>query len=171
MRDIKKFLKPREAFNIFKKIPRQILIGAGLIMMAGLLIFSGVNSFLNPPAGYREFENGVLAIKNNSLDSAVGYFREAAIKGADEKVISAAYYNLGTICFFLALNDGSVDMLKKAIFLFQGALKQDPTNRDAKYNLELALRYLASAKPQEGEEEPGMNPGRQGTPDQKEPEW
>lgn len=171
MRDIKKFLKPKEIFNLFKKIPRQVLIGAGLIMMAGLLIFFGINSIMNPPVGYKEFQNGVLSLKNNEpVDTAVKYFREVALKGTDQKLTSAALYNLGTIYFYGALagGEGSMDLLKNAISCFQMTLRQDPTNRDAKYNLELALRYLASAEPQESEE---MNPGRQGSQDEEEPEW
>lgn len=174
MRDIKKFLKPKEIFNLFKKIPRRILIGAGLIMMAGLLIFFGINSIKNPPVGYKEFQDGVLSLKEESVNTAVKCFREVALKGADQKLTSAALYNLGTIYFYGALGggEGSMDLLKNAISCFQMTLRQDPTNRDAKYNLELALRYLASAQKQEGEQEQEeMDPGRQGSQDEKAPEW
>ncbi len=169
MRDTKKFLKPKEIPNLFKKIPRKILIGAGLIMMAGLLIFFGINSIMNPPAGYEEFQNGVLSLKSDEpIDVAIKCFREVALKGTNQKLTSAALYNLGTIYFYGVLGggEGSSDLLKKAISCFQMVLRQDPTNRDAKYNLELALRFLASAQEQEGEQEQQeMNPGLQGSQD------
>ncbi len=130
---------------------------------------------MNPPVGYKEFQNGVLSLKNNEpVDTAAKCFREVALKGTDKKLTSVALYNLGTIYFYAALagGEGSMDLLKSAISCFQMTLKQDSTNRDAKYNLELALRYLASAQKQESEQEQQeMNPGRQGSQDQKEPEW
>jgi uncharacterized protein (DUF58 family)/tetratricopeptide (TPR) repeat protein len=80
----------------------------------------------------------------------------------DPKKASLVYYNLGNAA--IMQRD-----LQRAIGLYREALRQDTTNQDAKWNLEVAMQMLkqqqqqqGEGKPQEGEGKPQEGEGKPG---------
>lgn len=66
---------------------------------------------------------------------------EAAARSQDKALAARAYYNLGNAR--LAAKD-----LPGAVEAYKNSLRRDPTNADAKFNLELALRRLQEEQKQ-----------------------
>ncbi len=100
-----------------------------------------------------------------------GDFKEAinqtqeALRRADDALAQQAFYNLGNSYYL-------TEDWAAAIKAYQEALVLDPTDQEAKYNLELALQQLQRAQQQQqqqqnGEGEPQPNQGNQ--PGQQDP--
>ncbi len=83
---------------------------------------------------------------------------------ADTKLKSLAYYNDGTLvgrevyAFKDLPNPPQID-LAEGIRKLGEALRADPSNEDAKFNLELMLRVKKEQGMQEGAPGPGYSPG------------
>jgi tetratricopeptide (TPR) repeat protein len=88
------------------------------------------------------------------LEQALAALNQA-LKTADSELKAKSYYNLGNIYFQMNLYDQAVES-------YQHALLYDPTDNDARYNLELALNKLIppSATPLPDPQ----NPDAQATP-------
>ncbi|MFZ7130965.1 MAG: hypothetical protein ACOWWR_01235, partial [Eubacteriales bacterium] len=72
---------------------------------------------------------------------AAAYFNKAATESKDDSVKALALYNLGTLMGMDALSSISGNTpwfaLEDAISKLEQSVRLDPTNEDAKYNLEL----------------------------------
>lgn len=93
------------------------------------------------------------------LDRAESEFRFGA-DTADTVLRSGAYHNLGNTHFARERYADAIDAYKKA-------LRANPNNDDARYNLELALRKLKQDKAAKQQQpQPDSSGGQQGTPGQ-----
>jgi hypothetical protein len=93
------------------------------------------------------------------------YFDKAAAEADpnDRKFKSLAYYNLGTLIgresWALRTSGTARVDLAEGIKKLGEALRMDPTNEDAKYNLELMERAATKEGKQQGAPGPGYSPG------------
>lgn len=76
-----------------------------------------------------------------TFDSALVHFEEAIIESKDNKIKSLSFYNLGTI---IGISAGDIRFrddyryeIEVAFDKLSEAIRHDPHNEDAKYNLEL----------------------------------
>jgi len=79
-----------------------------------------------------QYDAGTAHLANGDARKSVSLLEKAA-KGADAKLSPAAHYNLGNARLAAGDAAGAVEAYKQA-------LREEPGNPDAKYNLELALR-------------------------------
>jgi tetratricopeptide (TPR) repeat protein len=100
------------------------------------------------------------AVRDRLLDEAELEFRRAA-DTRDAQLKSWAYHNLGNTMYLRGLFGAAMEAYKKA-------LRANPHNEDARYNLELALRRRrqgsgsgdgAAPQGQDGGESPAADPG------------
>lgn len=114
-------------------------------------------------------------------------FNEVILLSSNKELRSLAFYNLGTMTGEVALDkelplplEVRIEIVQKAIDLLEKAVREDPENEEAKYNLEFLRKWLEQflkemeekgTIPEEGEEgeedtipeiAPGYTPGRGG---------
>lgn len=77
------------------------------------------------------FGAGASAYKNQDMESAVQYFRQAALMGAGDWQRAQALFNLGNSYF-------QANLMPQAIEAYEQALVYEPDYENAKHNLELA---------------------------------
>lgn len=99
-----------------------------------------------------QYDAGTVHLGAGDSREAVSLLEKAA-KGAEPALSPAAHYNLGNARLAAGDADGAVEAYKEA-------LREQPTNQDAKHNLELALRE-AQKKKMGGQGNPSGSRGRQ----------
>ena len=100
-----------------------------------------------------DYNTGNAQYRLRHYEEAVKTYRSAM--SGDAKLRQWAYFNLGN-AYVRAAEDATdrTDPLKKAVGAFEEAVRLDPGDRDAKWNLELALRRLGETEEAAGG--PGM---------------
>lgn len=152
-----------------------------LFLLAGVMIGSGVYLRSQPEwtkrADIRWYNQGVSALylppgvlpateerpSEFPVVRAVAYFQQAASKSTDNRLKSFALYNIGTLRGrdALAAMGASTPRLGVAegISKLAEAVRADPNNEDAKYNLELLEKLQAAVAQEEAGPGPGYSPG------------
>lgn len=100
-------------------------------------------------------EEALLSVYPHVIEYAGGRFEKAGSESTDKKLKSLASYNLGTLigrAAFFSQRLPGIEMVE-AIMNLRQAIRNDPDNEDAKFNLELLERVL------EGKEEGAAGPG------------
>jgi hypothetical protein len=101
------------------------------------------------------------------IERATAYFEQAASESTDEKLKALVLYNLGTLIAreayasslaFSLLDSPRVEMTEAILWLAQ-AIRLDPSNEDAKYNLEVLDRVQSLEGEEQGAPGPGYSPG------------
>jgi hypothetical protein len=99
------------------------------------------------------------------IERAAAFWEKAAAFSSDRRLKSIAYYNLGTLigreAYALSLpgpGQAEIDMAA-GIRRLGEALRADPSNEDAKFNLELMEKAGKIEPKQEGAPGPGYSPG------------
>ncbi len=122
----------------------------------------GVTAFNEPP-GVLPPADGRLA--EFPIERAAAHWEKAAALSTDNKIKSLAYYNSGTLvgreAWAQALpGEGHArsDMIG-GIGKLGEALRADPTNEDAKFNLELMEKAAQQEGAKQGAPGPGYSPG------------
>jgi len=92
------------------------------------------------------YNRGCAAYENSDFQGAMAAFSSVLRRSKDKSVRFRTSYNLGNTAFKLGDYDSAVSYYRQAVIA-------DPTNEDAPYNLELALRALEKQKKQKSEEE------------------
>lgn len=164
---------------------RKVWMNTVLLLLAGVIIGSGVYVRSQPErttrADIRAYNQGVSAYhlppgllpsseerpSEYPIERAAAYFEKAASESRDNKLKSLALYNWGTLsareayasslAFSLA-GTPRVEMTQAIVWLRE-AIRYDPNNEDAKFNLELLERVLAIEGEKEGAPGPGYSPG------------
>ncbi len=126
---------------------------------------------LNPTLAVALHNQGNIDYRNALWDDAQAHYEDALEHHQNSKQTqpdvnpwAASHYNLGNIYYHTSQQaeaDPSTltNALSDAIEHYKDALREDPTDKDTKYNLELALRQQASQppppeeQPQDGEEQ------------------
>jgi len=100
------------------------------------------------------------------IERAAAYFEEAASKSTDNRLKSLALYNLGTLMgresYAVSPVTPRLEMeaaLPAAIMRLAEAIRIDPNNEDAKYNLELLEKTSANLERERGAAGKGYAPG------------
>ena len=92
---------------------------------------------------------GNVLYKQGHFDQAQAAYTQAGLK-LNQKEKSKAFYNLGNTAFMQ-------DQYEQAIDAYRGALKLNPKDKNAKYNLELALMRLKQDKKKQKPKEQKQN--------------
>jgi len=119
------------------------------------------------------FDAGSALYRLERYEEAAEQFRAAA---SDPGLRQRSLYNLGNAMVRAAEEKtGTPDPLYRAAEAFEGALRLDPRDQDAKWNLEIALRRLGDDRTSGGSSGRGRNadygqgnmnvPGYEGNPD------
>lgn len=104
-------------------------------------------------------EEMVLSVYPLVVEKAGVHFEKAGLKSRDKKLKSLALYNLGTMFGRLALGEGRLNDMAGAITKLRQAIRDDPNNEDAKFNLELLERALGVEAKERGGPGGGYAPG------------
>jgi tetratricopeptide (TPR) repeat protein len=95
------------------------------------------------------YNTGNAQYRLRRYEEAVKTYREALT--GDRALQHRAYFNLGNAYVRAAEDAGrDLDALRRAVTAFEEALRLDPADRDAKWNLELALRRLGESEESAG---------------------
>lgn len=82
-----------------------------------------------------QVNQGVLAYRAQNLPRAADFFRRVSQDASNAAIEGQALYNLGRV--FLDLNEA-----ERAADFFKAALRLDPQDRDAKFNLERLYHFV-----------------------------
>ena len=162
-------------------LARKAWVHIVLFLLAGVMIGSGVYLRSQPEwtkrAEIRWYNHGVqdLYLPPGVLPAteerpsefpvvrAVAYFQQAASKSTDNRLKSLALYNIGTLRgrdALVAMGSSGVRLgVAEGISKLAEAVRADPNNEDAKYNLELLEKLQAAVAQEEAGPGPGYSPG------------
>jgi len=98
----------------------------------------------NPKSSTAKFNLGSSLYRQQKVDEAAEKFQELSNSTSDKLLSSEAYYNYGNS--LLTKQD-----YKSAIEAYKNALRKNPKDMEAKYNLEYAKQMLANQQNQDGE--------------------
>ncbi len=147
---------------------RKALLDIALLVLAMAAVFTGAYMLLQPAkrTDIEAYNQGVAAYliwaelppSTDDITSdfliiqAAGYLRQAVLESTDIRLRSSALYNLGTMMGEDALGIGgkmpSFGVLD-AINQLVEAIRLDPDNESAKYNLELLEALLPDSLPEQ----------------------
>jgi len=138
--------------NVIVFIVALVMIGTGI----GLNYGSGISTredlklYNQAIAIYNEQDYDTTSSPAYPLDNlleAITYFQNAVSASSDDELKSLALYNIGTAIgrdFIVFSETRSSELgLAMAIAYLQEAIRLDPTNEDAKYNLEYLEYYYS----------------------------
>ncbi len=150
---MKEFLFRKARLNIAAFIIALVMVGLGI----GIFLVSGTTNredirLYNQAIAIYNREDYISATDTSSVSFttdnlllAVDYFQQAADISTDNELKSLAYYNMGTaLARDYRVFSGerlSEYGLSDAISFLREAIRLDPLNEDAKYNLEYLERY------------------------------
>jgi len=107
------------------------------------------NSINNPRDGRLHFNKANSKYKTGKLKEAEQEY-QMALKDQDFRNLSETYHNLGNVKF-------QEQNYKEAIKQYRNALIEDPENPDARYNYELASRFLQQQQQQQQQGQDDQN--------------
>jgi tetratricopeptide (TPR) repeat protein len=96
---------------------------------------------LDPKLFEPSFNLGDAYYKQGKYEEAIRAYQEAAAKTQDKKRQAEAWYNVGNALL-------KSDKIKESVGAYSNALKLNPNDREAKYNLSLALNKLKQQRNQ-----------------------
>lgn len=98
----------------------------------------------DPDSLILHYNLGNVLYQQGAYETAIAEFEQ--VVSADDPVLAAlAYYNLGNACFRLKKYDTAIEHYKNALLA-------NPRDEDAKFNLELARRFLKSGPSERAKE-------------------
>lgn len=100
---------------------------------------------LDPTNTTAKFNQANALYKQNKADEAIKVLNDLAFKTTDQSVKAKAYYNKGAIL-------SGQKKLEESIDAYKDALRQDPTDKDARENLQKALLELKKKNPPKKED-------------------
>jgi hypothetical protein len=160
---------------------RKAWVAIVLFLLAGILIGSGVYISSQPEwtkgADVRLYNEAVAAYRappgilpasdwrppEGPIERAAACFEKAGSESKDKKLKSIAFYNLGTIAGREAYALGQTGAPRvgtaMAVSKLAEAVRNDPANEDAKYNLELLEKLQVAVEEGKAGTGPGYAPG------------
>ncbi len=114
------------------------------------------------------FNAGAAAYQNQQFEEAAKQFNEA-LAAQDLQLQQSAYYNLGNTLYrqgeTLSDPDQKMELWQNALKLYDGTLKLDPRDADAKFNRDFVKQRLEELKQQQQQQQQNQNQDQQ--PDQQ----
>jgi tetratricopeptide (TPR) repeat protein len=110
-----------------------------------------------------EYNSGNALYRMESLEEAQGQYQGALVMADDDEISRNSLFNIGNVLFLS-------EQYPEAIEAYKETLRIDPTDLDAKHNLELALQQLQQQQqpqPGESEDEEGDEQQPEGEPEQQ----
>ena len=114
----------------------------------------------NPKDLRYRYNRGCAAYQSGDYQAAAAAFASVLRRSQDDDIRFNAAYNLGNATY----KQGD---FQSAVKHYKQAIAQDPSNPDARYNLELAIRALQKQKEQKSEQ--SQDQSQQGTEPQQDP--
>ncbi|MGN6294420.1 MAG: tetratricopeptide repeat protein [Chitinophagaceae bacterium] len=99
----------------------------------------------DPNNATAKFNQANALYKQNKADEAIKVLNDLAFKTNDPSIKAKAYYNKGAIL-------SGQKKLEESIDAYKDALRQDPTDKDARENLQKALLELKKKNPPQKED-------------------
>lgn len=116
------------------------------------------------------FNAGAAAYQNQQFEEAAKHFSEA-LAAQDLQLQQSAYYNLGNTLYrqgdTLADPNQKMELWQNALKLYEGTLKLDPQDADAKFNRDFVKQRLEELKQQQEQQEQQQNQNQDQQPDQQ----
>ena len=159
----------------------KVWVNIVLLLVAGLMIGAGLYLRSQPEwtnrADIRWYNHGVQAMyvppgvlpateerpSEFPVVRAAAYWQQAASQTTDDRVKSLALYNIGTLRgrdALVAIGASTPQFgVAEGISKLAEAVRADPNNEDAKYNLELLEKLQAAVAQEEAGPGPGYSPG------------
>lgn len=100
---------------------------------------------------------GVLSFKNGELGESITFFQNVLRSSENAELRARAHYNIGVILLRIFRGYGDPASREAAIEQFQNALRENPNEEDARYNLE--KMYGTPIAPETDPENPDDSPG------------
>lgn len=107
----------------------------------------------NPESPIIHFNIGDALYQKRNYEEAMKSFQNATQKTNDPKLQAQSYYNLGNTLFRL-------DKWQESIAAYQQALKLDPNDEDAKFNLEYVRRKIKENAQKQPQDQQQQNQGQ-----------
>jgi len=104
-----------------------------------------------------QYNIGTVLYKQKKFKEALESFQKVIATSDENEIKEKAFYNMGNAYFRQAESAGDIELLSKAVDAYTEALKLDPNDADAKYNLEVARRML-ELKKKENPQQQCQNP-------------
>ncbi len=157
--------------NIILFLLAVVMIGSGVyfnsqpewIKRADIITYNKGVFFNNAPPGLLPASEE--RPEEYPIQRAAAYFQKAASESTDNELRSLALYNIGTqigrdaYAFSILAAPPQVDVLPQAIMQLAEAVRIDPNNEDAKYNLELLEKVMVIEGQQQAGPGEGYSPG------------
>jgi len=105
-----------------------------------------------------QYNIGTVLYKQKKYKEAVESFQKVAATANESDLKEKALYNMGNAYFRQAESAGDIELLSKAVDAYTEALKLDPNDTDAKYNLEVVRRMLELKKQENPPQKQCQNP-------------
>lgn len=110
------------------------------------------------------FNAGAAAYQNHQFDEAAKHFAEA-LAAQDLQLQQSAYYNLGNTLYrqgdTLSDPNQKMELWQNALKLYDGTLKLDPQDADAKFNRDFVKQRLEELKQQQQQQQQSQNQDQQ----------
>lgn len=116
----------------------------------------------NPEVPLIRFNDGNALYKGEDFESAARAYR-GVLESDDPALAASAWYNLGNALY----RDGQ---LESSLDAYKEALRREPSNQDAKHNLERVLEQVQQDEPgEQDQQDPRDQPDPQNQPDPGQP--
>lgn len=116
----------------------------------------------NPELPLIRFNDGNALYKGEDFESAARAYR-GVLESDDPALAASAWYNLGNALYRNGQLESSLDAYKEA-------LRREPSNQDAKHNLERVLEQMQQDEPgEQDQQDPRDQPDPQNQPDPGQP--
>lgn len=110
------------------------------------------------------FNAGAAAYQNHQFDEAAKHFAEV-LAAQDLQLQQSAYYNLGNTLYrqgdTLSDPNQKMELWQNALKLYDGTLKLDPQDADAKFNRDFVKQRLEELKQQQQQQQQSQNQDQQ----------
>ena len=105
----------------------------------------------SPESPILHYNLGAALYKNDKLEEARKVL-EHSLDGAPEELKPKVLYNLGNVLFKTVREQPDPSLLEQAAEFYRNALRLDPNDEDAKFNLELVLKELEKQSQQQDQQ-------------------
>ena len=152
---VEKTREGNELYREAKELEKQGQLGAATASYDEALAKYTDAQLEDPVSPILHFNIGDILYKQKKYDEAQVEF-EKAFDVEDPLIQAKAHYNIGDCLFRQALQESSIDMAAAAIDSFQKALEIDPSDVDAKFNIEFIRKHIEQQEQEQEQQQGGQ---------------